>query len=185
MKRNVSIILPLLLLLFLFAPLAASAQATPKQTNIAIIDIQELMTESKVGRAAREKVMAKNVEFQTKLMAEQQQLEALREEINKRGSVWSEAVRNERLRDFEQKKRELQIKSEDMRQELQQLEMDLLEPIRVQLEEVIAVHGKKNGYTLILDSTRKGLLSRTGLLYADVPDISDKIRKELDSRMSK
>jgi outer membrane protein len=184
MKRTQTIIL-LLLFGWFSVPAVISAQAAPKQINIAIIDIHELMTESKIGRAARDKIMAKNVELQTKFMAEQQQMEALREEINKKVSVWSKEVSNERIRDFEQKKRELQLKSEDMRQELQQLEMDLLEPIRIQLDEVIADHGKKNGYTLILDSTRKGVLSRIGLLYADVPDISVQIRKELDSRMSK
>jgi outer membrane protein len=184
MKRTEIIIL-LLLLGWFSAPTIISAEAAPKQINIAIIDIHELMTESKIGRAARDKILAKNVELQTKFLAEQQQIEALREEINKKVSVWSEAVRNERIRDFEQKKRELQIKSEDMRQELQQLEMELLEPIRIQLDEVIADHGKKNGYSLILDSTRKGVLSRIGLLYADVPNISDQIRKELDNRMSK
>jgi outer membrane protein len=184
MKLTGKVLLILLLCPFL-PPVINHAQAAPKPANMATINIQELMTESKIGRSAREKILAKNVELQTKFLAEQQQLESLREEINKKSSAWSETVRNERFRDFEQKKRELQIKSEDMRQELQQLELELMEPIRVQLDEVIAEHGKKHGYVLILDSTRKGLLSRNGLLYADLPDISDQIRNELDARMKK
>jgi outer membrane protein len=61
-----------------------------------------------------------------------------------------------------------------------------MEPILKELHAILADYGKKNGYTLILENTRKGLSSRSGLLYADEAlDISDQIRKELDSRMSK
>jgi outer membrane protein len=100
----------------------------------------------------------------------------MRSEIEKKSSVWSQQVKEEKERDFQKRVRELQLKSEDAQFELQQLEKQIMEPILNELQKVIAEMGEKNGYALILDS-------RAGILYADKSmDISELVKKELDSR---
>jgi outer membrane protein len=182
-----SVIISLMLLLGLFSmPAVSSAQAAKEQGKVGTISVQEILGESKVGRKAQETLQAKVDEYQKKFSAEEQQIQALGQEIEKKSSVWSEAVRSERERDYQRRVRELQLKSEDARFDLQQFEKQIMEPILMELHAIIAEFGKKNGYTLILENTRKGLLSRSGLLYADDSlDLSDQMRKELDSRMNK
>ncbi|MGW8288479.1 MAG: OmpH family outer membrane protein, partial [Desulfobulbales bacterium] len=94
----------------------------------------------------------------------------------KKSSVWSQEVREEKERDYQKRVREMQLKSEDAQFELQQLEKQVMSPVLNELQKVIKEVGEKNGYALILDS-------RAGLLYVDSSlDISDIVRKELDAR---
>ena len=61
---------------------------------------------------------------------------------------------------------------------MQQLEKQVMEPILNELQKVIADMGEKNGYAMILDS-------RAGILYFDkTKDISELVKKELDSRQN-
>jgi outer membrane protein len=174
------------LILMFSASTASSAVAAPPPGKIVTISIQEILAEATVGKAAQEMLQLRVDEYQKKFSEEQRKADNLREEIEKKSSVWSEAVRNEREREYQRMIRELQLKSEDARYDLQQLEKQVMEPILVELHAIISELGKKNGYALILENTRKGLLSRSGLLYADDSlDISDQVRKELDSRTRK
>jgi outer membrane protein len=174
------------LAMFLVLVAMTVAEAAPGQIKIATVSIQEVLAESKAGKQAQQKLQAKVDEYQGKLQKEQQEADSLRQEIEKKGSVWSEAVRSEKERDYQKRMRELQVKSEDARFELQQLEKQIMEPILKELHAILADHGKKNGYTLILENTRKGLLSRNGLLYVDQAlDISEQVKKELDSKSGK
>jgi len=157
--------------------------AAEKTIKIATISIQDILAESAAGQEAKTVMEAKVLEYQDKFQAEQNELDEIRKEIEKKSSVWSEEVRQEKEREYQKKLRELQLKSEDAQFELQKLEKKIMAPILKDLHEVIAVVGKQQGYTMILENTRKGLESRSGLLYADETlDISALVRKELEAR---
>ncbi|MBU4034468.1 MAG: OmpH family outer membrane protein, partial [Proteobacteria bacterium] len=98
----------------------------------------------------------------------------------------SDEVRAEKEREYQKRLRDYGLKTEDAKLEMQQLEKKHMEPILKQLHDIIADVGKKNGYSIILENTMKGLRNRTGLLYADdTLDISDQVQKELDTRLKK
>lgn len=182
MKNTRILFLTIILVLCAFAV----AEAAPGRIKIATVNIQDVLAKSKAGRKAQQQLQAKANEYQAKLQKEQQAAQAMHEEIDKKSSVWSDAVRDEKEREYQKKMRELQLESEDDRYDLQQLEKQIMEPILKELHAILADYGKQNGYTLIFDNTRKGLLSRSGLLYADKSlDISAQMRKELDNRLSK
>jgi len=124
--------------------------------------------------------------YQAKFKADEDALTSMKNDIEKKGSAWSEEVRAEKEREYQKKLRDYGVKTEDAKLEMQQLEKRHMEPILKQLHNIIAEFGKKNGYALILENTMKGLSNRTGLLYADDAfDVSDQIQKELDSRLKK
>ena len=144
--------------------------------QIVTVNIQDVLLGSASGQVVKNVLEEKVVEFQTKFQTEQEEVDAMRAEIEKKSSVWSQQVKEEKERDFQKRVRELQLKSEDAQFELQQLEKQVMEPILNELQKVIAEMGEKNGYALILDS-------RAGILYADKSmDISELVKKELDSR---
>jgi len=156
--------------------LVSSNAIAAENNGIVIVNIQQVLLGSSSGQAVKKVLEDKVLQFQKQFQAEQEDVEAMRVEIEKKSSVWSQQVKEEKERDYQKKVRELQTKSEDAQFELQQLEKQTMEPIVQALQKVIADMGEKNGYKMIIDS-------RAGLLYFDKAlDISELVTKELDSR---
>jgi len=155
----------------------AAAEKNDKM-QIVTVNIQEVLLSSEAGQGVRKILESKVLEFQDNLQKGQEEIQALQAEIEKKSSVWSQQVREEKERDYQKKVREMQLKQEDAQFEMQQVEKQEMEPILKELQLVIADMGKKNGYALIMDS-------RAGLLYADKSiDISEIVRKELDAKLA-
>ncbi|MGV1099067.1 OmpH family outer membrane protein [Thiovibrio sp. JS02] len=177
------------LLVFCFAMTALFADqalAEKGQVKIATISIQKILGTSKSAQEAQKTLQSEVEKFQSKFKSDEDALTAMKNEIEKKSSVWSDEVRVEKEREYQKKLRDYGLKTEDAKQEIQQLEKKIMEPILKELHDVIAETGKKNGYTLIMENTMKGLRNRTGLLYADdTLDISEQIQKELDARLKK
>jgi outer membrane protein len=155
---------------------SSQAVAAENAKQIVTVNIQDVLLGSEAGQGVKKVLEEKVGEFQEKFQAEQLDVDALRAEIEKKSSVWSQEVREEKERDYQKRVRELQLKSEDAQFELQQLEKQVMSPILNELQKVIKEVGEKNGYAMIIDS-------RAGLLYVDdALDISEIVKKELDSR---
>lgn len=156
--------------------ISSQAVASEDDKQIVTVNIQDVLLSSEAGQEVK-KVLEKKVgEFQEKFQKEQEEVDGLRAEIEKKSSVWSQEVREEKERDYQKRVREIQLKSEDAQFELQQLEKQVMSPVLAELQKVIKEIGEKKGYAMILDS-------RAGLLYVDESlDISEIVRKELDSR---
>lgn len=164
----------------------AFAAPPPERGKVVTVSIQKVLGASKSAQEAQKVLQSEVDKFQNKFKAEEDLLNTLKSEIEKKASVWSEEIRTEKEREYQKKLRDYGVKTEDAKLEIQQLEKKHMEPILKQLNDVIGDLGKKNGYSLILEYSIKGLRSRTGLLYADEhSDISDLVQKELDSRMKK
>ncbi len=154
----------------------SQAVAAEKSKQIVTVNIQDVLLGSVAGQGVKKVLEEKVGAYQNKFQQEQEEVDALRAEIEKKSSVWSQEVREEKERDYQKRVREMQLKSEDAQFELQQLEKQVMSPVLNELQKVIKEVGEKNGYALILDS-------RAGLLYVDSSlDISDIVRKELDAR---
>jgi outer membrane protein len=158
------------------ACLVSSNAIAAENKEIVTVNIQEVLLSSSSGQAVKKVLEEKVLEFQEKFQTEQEEVEAMRAEIEKKSSVWSQQVREEKEREYQKMVRELQVKSEDAQFEMQQLEKQIMEPVVQELQKVIADMGEKNSYAMIIDS-------RAGLLYFDKTlDISELVTKELDSR---
>ncbi|HCC55493.1 MAG TPA: molecular chaperone Skp [Desulfobulbaceae bacterium] len=162
------------------------ALAAPEKGKVATISVQKILGSSKAALDAQKVLQAEVDKFQARFKVEEDAIAALKNEIEKKGSAWSDEVRAEKGREHQKRLRDYGLKTEDAKLEIQQLEKKHMEPILKQLNDVIAEIGKKNGYSLILENTMKGLRNRTGLLYADdTLDISDQVQKALDVHLKK
>jgi len=156
--------------------LVSSSAMAAEDKQIVTVNIQDVLLGSSAGQGIKMVLEEKVAEFQSKFQIEQDEVDSMRAEIEKKSSVWSQQVREEKERDYQKRVRELQLKSEDAQFELQQFEKQVMEPVVQELQTVIAEMGEKNGYAMIIDS-------RAGLLYFDKAlDISESVKKELDSR---
>ena len=169
--------------LFVIFTCIADVQAAQKEIKIGTISILGIREKSNVGQEAKKLIETKANEFQEKFKGEQAELEKMRDEIEKKSSVWSMDVRSKNEREYQKKFRELQMKTEDAKFEIQQLTNKIIGPLFKDLDEIIAEVGKREGYTIILENSLKGVRSQTGLLYTDdTIDISDLVLKELNAR---
>ncbi|MFH1019964.1 MAG: OmpH family outer membrane protein [Pseudomonadota bacterium] len=162
------------------------AFAAPERGKVATISIQKILGSSKSALDAQKVLQVEVDKFKAKFKADEDALTVMKNDIEKKSAAWSDDVRAEKEREYQKKLRDYGLKTEDAKLEMQQLEKRHMEPILKQLNDIIAEVGKKNGYSLILENTMKGLRNRTGLLYADdALDISDQVQKELDGRLKK
>ena len=154
-----------------------SSSARAEVQKIGVMNIQKVLLESTAGRKAKEVFEKRMNELQEKFKTEQEALVVLQQEIEKKSSAWSKDKKGEKVRELQLGQRELQMKSEDAKMELKQLQDKELEPILTMLQTVVNSFGKKNGYAVILDS-------KVAVLYADSSvDVSEAVQKELDQRM--
>jgi outer membrane protein len=161
-----------------FCGLSCSA-ADAVEIKIGVMNIQKVLLDSAAGKAAKTKFEAKAKELKAKFQTEETALTAKQEEIEKKSSAWSAEKKEAEIRDFQKKGREFQVKTEDARFELKQLQDKELEPILKTLQAIVEDYGKKNGYTVILDS-------KIGVLYANAAvDVSADLTKALDQSMKK
>ncbi len=180
-----------LALMILFLPVTVYggnvlASEEKSALKIGTINLQKIMRDSKAGQNAKEIIENKVAEFRQKFEGQQDELLTLKNEIEKKSSVWSEDVRSEKQRDYEKKIGVLKVESEVAQNEMKQLEKKLMEPVVKELAAVINEVGREQGFSLVLEYNPDAFRSVSGVFYAsDSIDISEIVLKKLDSRAAK
>jgi len=159
----------------LSALLAFGATAHAEDLKIGIVDVEQAVTSTDTGKAARQELESKIKEAEAQLQPMMDRYQAMVKEIEAKQFVLSEdAMRQKRL-----EVAELQNKIVNRRREIQgQLEVErerLIGPIREKFAAIIADVGRKEGFALILQRGAPGLMySREAL------DITDLVVEEFN-----
>ncbi len=163
------------LTLTFFVSQPVSAQDSVK---IGTMNLQKILAISESGQAARNSVTKKLEDYQKKLRKQEETIIALKDEIEKKSGVWSEAVKTKKEREFRRLAQALEEESEYASNDIKTFEQEQVEPILKELEDIIVDYGKSKGYSLILDISK-------GVLYEDESlDISEELAGELDKRLA-
>lgn len=131
------------------APLAAQAPVAP--AKIAYVDTREIMAAAP-GRAEAEAAFQKEVvvmQQQVKRMSDS--LNAMVAEFQKVAPTLTQAQREKRQKDLEDKRLEYQERSQALDQQAQSRQAELLQPILDQIKLVLEEVRADGGYTFILD----------------------------------
>ena len=164
------------LLLGMFACFNASA-ADSSELKIGIMNVQKVLVQSEPGLKAKAVFEKRKDELDASLTADQEQLQEMQEEIQKKESVWTKEMKEEKILEFQKMRRDLQTKTKDAQMEMKRLQDNELEPIIKVLEKVVDEFGEKKGYSVILDS-------KNGVVFYDkAHDISDELIAELNKAM--
>lgn len=165
---------------------AVASDGEASSLKVASVSIQDVLTEAASWKDARKGLEVEAAKLKQGLMKSQAEIETFLDDIKKKSSVWSDEVKKDKEREYQGMVRDLKLEEENAQFELQKLEKKLMEPILKALHAVLADIGKKEGFTIILESSKQGLESQTGILYIDdILDISDVVREELENRLSK
>ena len=140
------------------------------QNNVAVIDVQRVVTESDPGKEVMQKLRvlsdAKAQEGQTL----QQDMAALQDQFNKQRFTVSEQRQAEMSKEIEDKQISIRRFQDDAQRELQEAQRRELGGLEERILPIINQVGQAQGYTLIFNKFQ------SGLVYADeTVDITDQV----------
>jgi outer membrane protein len=160
-------------MVLLIATVAAPAAA---QLNVAVIDVQRVVTESDPGREALADLKQLSDAKVQEGQSLQQELTALREQFNKQRFTLSEEKLAEISKQIEDRTIALQRFEDDAQRELNEARRRTLGGLEQRIMPVINDLGKERGFTLIFNKFQ------SGLVYADeAVDITDDVIRRFNT----
>lgn len=142
----------------LFFVLAFSSAASAAGAKIVHINLQKALNESKAGAAARDDLKKEFTEHEKELNVKQEELKNLKDEIDKKGSVWNKETREAKEKEFQTKAQSLQKQFVDYSDELNKKKTQRENGIIDGLRNVIKRTAKDKGYDYVFESSMGGVL---------------------------
>ncbi len=145
------------------APLAAPAAAQmplPPGTPVRIgyVDLQRALNESTAGKKAKADFQVKVQGLEGALKGQKEELDRMRDQLQKKSAVMREEERRKLETDFEHKRLDLKRRFEDSQAELQRKDAELSTDIIGTLQKIIRKIGEEKGYTVILELNSSAVL---------------------------
>jgi outer membrane protein len=156
-------------------PAAAAPAAAVGAAKIGYIDVQRVLARSAAGVAAREQLEKERATIQKEMDGRRQELEKLRDEIEKKGALMTADARRDKQEQFERKRRDAARAADDYQKELEKKEGQLLQKVLQEMGGVIEKVGKEKNYYMIVEKRN------AGVLYAATDaDLTDEIIRAYD-----
>jgi len=156
-------------------PAAAAPAAAAGAAKIGYIDVQRVLARSAAGVAAREQLEKERATIQKDMDGRRQELEKLRDEIEKKGALMTADARRDKQEQFERKRRDAARAADDYQKELEKKEGLLLQKVLQEMGGVIEKVGKEKNYYMIVEKRN------AGVLYAATDaDLTDEIIRAYD-----
>ncbi len=163
-------------LVCLGALVLASALPAAAQINVAVIDVQRVVTESDPGKEALQKLKQLQDAKIDQGRALQQELNTLQEQMSKQRFTLSEVRLAELGKEMEDKQIALQRFQDDAERELDEARRRELGGLEQRIIPVIDQIGQERGFTLIFNKFQ------SGLVYADdAVDITDDVIRRFNT----
>jgi len=166
-KRSVFIGVPLIL--------ALAGSALGAEIKVAYVDIQRALNECDAGKRARDEFRAKVQKLERKLQKQQEEVKALKDELETKGLLMKPEERRSLEEDYNRKLRDFERAYNDSKQDLQHEDSIITSKIVRDLTNVVGDIGRREGYTLVMEKS-------TILFGAPGIDITDQVIREYNER---
>src|SRR2546429_8994539 len=133
------------------AVVCTSARAQAPAGRVGFIDVQRVLVRSAAGVAAREQLEREKTVMQQKMDGKRKELEALRDELEKKGPLMTADARRDKQDAFERNRRDTARLADDLQKELEKKEQQLLQRVLQDLSGVIEKVGNEPGFPLIVE----------------------------------
>jgi outer membrane protein len=137
-----------------------TAASDDQGIKIGVVDIEQAISSTEAGKAAREEFSRKQREAEAKVQPMLDQYRALEEELKTKKFVLSDDALYQKQLDLAELRNEIQAKMREIEGQLQVDQKRLEGPLVQKLEGIIEEFGKSQNFTLII---RRGA---PGVLYA-------------------
>lgn len=142
--------------------------------KIGVIDTQRIMAESKAGVATRTLFQKEVQESNSRLQAKTKEVQALQEELDKKGKDMTAVALAEKQEKFSNAYKELTRMKNDMTEDLEIRDNELSQKLLSSIREIVVQYSQKEKFTVVLE--KNSLLS-----YDSTVDITDKIIQLYDA----
>ena len=157
-----------IVLLGALAILVLGTAATNDGVKVGVVDIDQAISSTEKGKAAREEFARKQREAQAKIQPMIDKYTALEEELKAKKFVLSDEALFQKQLDLVEMRNQIQSRMKEIEGEMQVAQKRIEGPLIARLGEIIEDLGKSQGFTLIL---RRGA---PGVLYTrEALDITD------------
>lgn len=164
-------------LLGLAAILVWGTAAQDDGVRIGVVDIDQAISSTTEGKAAREEFARKQRDAEAKVQPMIEKYQALEEDLKQKKFVLSDEALFQKQLDLAQMRNEIETKMKELETQLQLDQKRLEGPLTKKLVEVIESVGKDSGFTIIM---RRG---SPGLLYTrEALDITDQVIKKYNQK---
>lgn len=164
-------------LLGLAAILVWGTAASDEGVKIGVVDIDQAISSTTEGKAAREEFARKQRDAEAKVQPMIEKYQAIEEDLKQKKFVLSDEALFQKQLDLAQMRNEIETKMKELETQLQLDQKRLEGPLTKKLVEVIESAGKEAGFTIIM---RRG---SPGLLYTrEALDITDLIIKKYNQK---
>ncbi len=190
MRNRVSALTAILLMLAWPALAWGQAASTPPGPyKIGILNIQQVIAETAEGKQAFAKLRNKFAPRQADLQKQQQEVQNLRDQIQRQATTLSESERLRLTRELQEKQKLYSRAAEDAQSDFQDDRQDIITRIGQKMVRVIDAYAKENGYELVMDAQipvygeQQNYTAQIPVYYlAHGVDISSEIVKRYDAQ---
>lgn len=159
---------------------AAPGRAAAQGAKVVVVDVARILAKSTAGVAAREQLEREKAVMQKEVDGRRQELEKLREELEKKGPLMTVDARREKQDAFDRKRRDATRLVDDFQKELEKKEQGLLQKVLQDISGIIERLGKERKYLLIVE--KRG----AAVVYAAPDaDITEEVIKAYDQESAK
>ncbi|MGB7267808.1 MAG: OmpH family outer membrane protein, partial [Terracidiphilus sp.] len=168
MKRSLLVVLMLASGMILSAPAqtpaasAAPAAAPAGPAKIAVIAFQLAVAQTNEGQRAFADLQRKYAPKEASLKSLNDEIDGLTKQLQSQGATLSDADRANRAKTIDDKKKQLDRETEDLRNDGQQDMQDLYNNLASKVYDVMQSYADRQGFTLVLDRSQQ----QSPVLYA-------------------
>jgi outer membrane protein len=154
--------------LFLAVLLSTTPCLAADVAKIGVVDIQKVLLTSSAGKMAKAQINKKAREMEANLTVKKEEIETLKENLEREALVMNKETRDERERDIRIKINDIKSLKNTYENDLKKIEGKVVKRIQKDVDVIIEEMGKKEGYLLII--------SNPVVLYAPTSiDITDQL----------
>lgn len=175
MRKITTITLAVFMAAILFALASTIPAHAADVVKIGVVDMTRLVNESKKGKAAKAILMKKIEQVKKELELRQAEIEKGKLDLERQAAVLDADVRYEKEKSLKRKIRDFEDQYRDYTEVMKREEMNATKPILDELLKLIGEYGSENGYTIILENKRSGLV-----FHVNSIEITDDIIKLYD-----
>jgi outer membrane protein len=166
-----------ILMLGLLAVLILGTAAQDEPIKIGIVDIDQAISSTDEGKAAREEFARKQREAEAALQPMYERYKQLEDELKAKKFVLSDEALFQKQLDLAETRNQIQNKMKELEGQLQVDQKRLEGPLTAKLVDIITDIGKSKGFTLIM---RRGA---PGMLYTrEALDITDLVIEKYNAK---
>lgn len=159
----------ILLIAALILPMFASAQSV----KLGVVDTNAILQELPETTEAQNKLQETSKSYNDAYNQIGEEMQRIYDELQKMDENELPAIRDRKVREFQDCQTKMQQFEQNAAQDLQKLQDQLMTPIIAKVRNAIEAVGKENGYTMIYD------LNPQLILYNTADNVTDLVRAKL------